>query len=101
MRLTELNPAWIDIDKLEKVGILFDCPVHRTKGCEYPRIPAFFANPPSGCAPLPKHEADEGRWQLTGTSFEDMTLTPSILYPRPKYGPQHWHGFITNGEVSG
>jgi len=100
MRLTELHPAWIDLDKFEKVGIFFDCPVHSVAGCEYPRIPVYFANPPSGCAPLPMHEADDCRWQLAGASFEDMTLTPSILYPKPKYGPQHWHGFVTNGEVT-
>jgi len=100
MRLTELHPEWIDFADFEKVGIFFDCPVHRDSGCTYPRIPVYFANHPSGCAMFPKHEEDEGRWQLTNPSFESMTLIPSILYPKPKYGPQHWHGFITNGEVT-
>lgn len=34
------------------------------------------------------------RWPVTGTSFDDLTLTPSILIPG------HWHGFIINGDVS-
>ncbi|SRR6266568_3115101 len=100
MRLTELHPQWVDLGDFKQLGVIFDCPVHRTSGCIYPRIPAYFANPPSGHAPLPIHEADDCRWQLTGDSFENMTLSPSILYPKPNYGPQHWHGFISNGEVN-
>jgi Family of unknown function (DUF6527) len=99
MKLIDLHPEWINLDVFEKVGVMFDCPVHKDQGCIYPRIPVYFANPPSGCAPLPKHGNDDARWQLTGTSFDNMTLMPSILYPKPKYGPMHWHGFITNGEV--
>jgi len=34
------------------------------------------------------------RWPVTGTGYDDMTLTPSILIPN------YWHGFITNGEVT-
>jgi hypothetical protein len=73
MRLTELHPEWITLDSdiAKKVGVFFDCPVHRTAGCIYPRIPVYFANPPSGCAPLPKHDADDARWQLTGDTFRE------------------------------
>jgi hypothetical protein len=35
-------------------------------------------------------------WNRTGDTFETMTLTPSI----DGSGVGHWHGFITNGEVS-
>jgi hypothetical protein len=99
MKLTDLHPAWIDFDVFKQLGVMFDCPIHRDAGCIYPRIAVYFANPPSGAAPLPKHDSDDCRWQLTGSTFENMTLTPSILYPKPKCGPQHWHGFITNGEI--
>lgn len=38
------------------------------------------------------------RWHATGSSAEDLTLTPSIdLGP----GGCGWHGFITNGDVRG
>lgn len=100
MKLIELHPEWIDVGDFKQVGMLLDCPVHHGSECIYPRIPVYFANPPSGAPMLPKRDLEEGRWNLNGTSFEDMTLVPSILYPRPKYGPQHWHGFITNGEVT-
>lgn len=36
-----------------------------------------------------------GRWPHTGTSFNDLTLTPSIQIT----GSCSWHGFIRNGEI--
>ena len=36
------------------------------------------------------------RWVVTGTSLEDLTMTPSILL----VGGCNWHGFITNGNVT-
>jgi hypothetical protein len=35
-------------------------------------------------------------WHVAGTSFSDLTLTPSIALPGERCG---FHGFITNGEV--
>jgi hypothetical protein len=35
-----------------------------------------------------------GRWIASGTSFDDLTLSPSVNVDK-----EHWHGFITNGEV--
>ena len=35
-----------------------------------------------------------GRWTASGTSFEDLTLSPSV-----NVSNEHWHGFITNGEI--
>lgn len=37
------------------------------------------------------------RWKATGTSLEDLTLTPSIL---EQSGDCQWHGFITNGDAA-
>lgn len=36
------------------------------------------------------------RWAVTGGSFEDLSMQPSILIE----GACGWHGFITNGEVT-
>lgn len=106
MKLTELHPKWISLGghvpgtpELRQIGMLFDCPLHGEKCEKYPRIPVYFANPPSGDAMLPQRNADDHRWQLSGTGFDNMTLRPSIVYPHPKFGPQHWHGFVTNGEI--
>jgi hypothetical protein len=62
VRLAELHPQWIDLADFKQVGMMFDCPVHRDGGCIYPRIPVYFANPPSGAPMLPKHDEEEGRW---------------------------------------
>jgi hypothetical protein len=35
-------------------------------------------------------------WTMGGQTFEDLTLTPSIDVS----AAGHWHGFITNGDVS-
>lgn len=40
--------------------------------------------------------ADENggiQWGVSGTSFGDLTLTPSV-------NTRAWHGFVTNGEVT-
>jgi hypothetical protein len=36
------------------------------------------------------------RWEVSGSGFEDLSTTPSILIE----SGCGWHGFITNGEVS-
>jgi hypothetical protein len=36
------------------------------------------------------------RWQVSGTSIEDLTTMPSILLSGPGCG---WHGFIENGAI--
>ncbi len=43
-----------------------------------------------------------GRWEVLGTGLADLTLRPSILLQdeTPKGRVEHWHGFITAGEVS-
>ena len=49
---------------------------------------------------VPDHaKPGPGRWNVTGTGFTDLTLTPSIdLTCGGKY-PGRWHGWLTNGEV--
>ena len=36
-----------------------------------------------------------GRWTATGTSFHDLTLSPSV-----NVNKEHWHGFIKKGEIT-
>ena len=99
MKLTDLEPRWIGtggegvydknmnpVPARHGVAISFDCPC----GCEYP-LCVMFANPIDGGEPI----RDRTTWQRTGETFEDLTLTPSIL----RVGGCVWHGFITNGEV--
>jgi hypothetical protein len=103
VKLTDLNPQWIGcgglgvldanknpIPRREAVALEFNCPC----GCEHPVIVSL-ANPPDGGEPFDAGR-DRPRWQLTGTDFATLSLSPSIqrVYPEPC-----WHGFITNGEV--
>jgi hypothetical protein len=96
------------VDTLSEAnGILFLCPkcerdeaisgkrgVHSVV-CLTPAVPKEWGQGP-------------GRWPMTGTSFEDLTLTPSIWLTESHCGlckcnPGEycgWHGFILNGEVT-
>lgn len=104
MRLTDLNPNWVGsggdgvrkadgspVPYRARIGIHFDCPC----GCEHP-VFVRFANPEDGLGPV-EPGADRPHWERTGTTFEDLTLSPSILRVYPA---ACWHGFVTNGEVT-
>lgn len=99
MKLTELEPRWgigatcirdgVVLQDPDRHGmaITFQCP-----HCKKIRLAIWFANPIDGKPPT---DNAVNLWQRTGTSFEDLTLTPSI--DASHFG--HWHGFITNGLI--
>jgi hypothetical protein len=100
MRLTDLDPRWgIDADIViggvlrhyenrHGMCVSFECPHCRTI-----RLAVWFANPIDG---LPPTDDAKHLWQRTGETFENLTLSPSI--DASKDG--HWHGFLTNGEIT-
>lgn len=105
MKLTELDPQWVGaggegisdkdgnpVPERHGVGVLFDCP----DGCGFPCYVSF-QNPLDGGPP---HDASRPLWTRTGEAFETLTLAPSILRAKEK-GGCGWHGFVTNGEMSG
>ena len=76
-------------------GVLFLCPTCFKKnngpvGTE--SVLCWFANKPHVPADA---KPGPGRWSATGSSFDDLTLSPSVNVDK-----EHWHGFITNGEVT-
>lgn len=93
---TRGNPDWPPLPRLDVVnaqGIMFLCPTCFAKnagarGTE--SVLCYFTgrNVPPEALPGP------GRWGVTGTGFEDLSLTPSVNVDN-----EHWHGFITNGEI--
>lgn len=106
MRLTELNPILIKYKGRRGVGVRFYCPVCR--GCQ---IAVLFLNPLDGGPSVPNDPEALGnnggcRWARSGMTFEDMTLSPSVDVskagspPCTEGGPSHWHGFMTDGEIS-
>lgn len=103
MKLIDLNPRWCgaggegvtnsatgeQVPERRGVAISFDCPC----GCG-DRYALFIDPPLDGLGPYVTDGQNE--WQRTGDTFENLTLTPSIL----RSGGCQWHGFITNGEIS-
>jgi hypothetical protein len=100
MKLTDLNPIWIGsggegvfdkdhnpMPRREGMGIEFDCPICGDKHpCFVP-----FENPLDGGSPI----GYSHHWKRVGNTFENLTLTPSIL----RMDGCKWHGFVTKGEI--
>lgn len=93
-------------------GIMFQCPKcaegkergeedgrRFVRGAHY--ILVCFANPVN--APVAPAEYDKNpRWQMSGSSIDDLTLMPSINLDIP--GVEHdgcrWHGWVKNGDAA-
>lgn len=95
-------------------GVMFQCPKcgegkergrkdgrGYIKGAHY--IKVCFSNP-RGATVAPEAYDDNPRWEMSGTSLEDLTLKPSINcdIPNDDGTPSHckFHGFVTNGDVA-
>ena len=97
MKLTELNPKWINgPDGRSGVGVRFWCPCCNG-GCV---LAVLSTNPIDGGPAIPAGanlmgENQGRRWGRTGETFETLSITPSI-----DASPEHWHGFITNGDAT-
>lgn len=100
MKLTDLEPRWaLDADIMvdgtvvhnehrQGMGLTFLCP-----HCKAVRLGVFIQNPVDG---LPPSDDAKMLWaRVSGSTFEDLTLSPSI--DASKSG--HWHGFIQRGET--
>lgn len=69
-----------------KDGLMFTCPK-----CRNHQVICWFAHVGQDVNPKP------GRWDVWGTSFEDVSLRPSVNLTGPGCG---WHGFVGGGQVS-
>ena len=104
MRLLDLKPRFLSsggegitdsltgapIPKTEGVGVDFDCPCGDHS--EEHRCYVPFSNP-IGPGPL---VAQHG-WHRQGSTFDDLTLSPSIF--RSGYGSCGRHGYVAGGEI--
>lgn len=104
VKLTDLEPEWTkwindrESRRVETMaeadGIWFLCPkCFQTNGgavgthmvlCWKPSVPQTTSPKP-------------GRWEMTGTCFDDLTLSPSVHLAGEGCG---WHGFIRDGEAT-
>lgn len=108
MKLTELSPQWIERDGV-RLGVLFLCPCCLGKT---PRVHVSCFKVGQGSihgqynllsGMVPDNELDQiipckkgFAWGFSGDFFESLSITPSI----DASDAGHWHGFITNGEVT-
>lgn len=78
MKLTELNPKWATANG-ERRFFTFDCPTDRSQ-----KIAVHF-------------KGSKVNWEITGDTFENLTVSPSINFVVPNICS--WHGWIRNGEI--
>ena len=122
MKLTELEPQFMTyetrpypsvdagnyihrVDTLvEAQGIIFLCPVCFAKNngpVGTHAIEVSFAG-----RDVQDHQGSHSRdgqpvrWNASGSTYDDLTLTPSILIDECKPACDGWHGFITNGAIT-
>ena len=95
MRLTELDPRWVGIRDVHlRYALSFLCP-----HCKEIRLVIRFKpymDPDNWGESLVEIDPKYHVWTRTGENFETLTLSPSIDASADK----HWHGFITNGNIT-
>lgn len=110
MKLTDLDPTflkWKDDSHFELTdnvdeadGIQFLCPkcfVKNGGSIRTHSIVCWEPNVPQTTTPKP------GRWNLVGSGYNDLTLvngSSSVLVRGEPGHPDHWHGFVRNGQVT-
>ena len=115
LKLTELNPKFIDKDPgRHGIAIMFDCPVCKLKNDDadellkndeiYCKQIVYFDNPLDKGVPVNSMPGRDIFWHLVNdnSDFNTLSITPSInhIIVTRKSITSHWHGFVTNGEVS-
>ena len=96
MKLMDLDPRWFVLeDNGPRVGLTFDCP-----HCRQVRLGVSFHHRGREAIEdqyIHAHSPSTGHiWAMDGSGFDDLTLSPSVDASQT----DHWHGFITNGEVT-
>jgi hypothetical protein len=106
MKFSEAQGLWLwcpcgfglrDKDGKELYPLDLSLNLGRPHGLQIP-----FANPPSGVqlppdhGPVSRDGLSHPRWNVSGSGFDDLTITPSIAVGKD---PECWHGYITNGEI--
>lgn len=111
MRLTELEPRWIERDG-RRVALALKCPHCRTTWLTCTLEPTSTRDQMRGTAAagLPHYLDDDGeawapevvpcnpvqQWQIvSGSTFDDLSIMPSL----DASASGHWHGHITGGEI--
>ena len=104
-RLSALDPEWLEVGG-RIVGITFTCPVCSRWGSQpvgAHNVGVLFSNPPDGGPAAPNDENiianyKGKRWTRTGTTFDDLSIAPSIDCTGSD--PMCWHGHVLNGVVT-
>lgn len=114
MRLTELEPKFIRYEGRNikhhlpsttgAQGVMFLCPACfvKNKGAVGTHLieVSFADRGVTDDQGSVNREGKPSRWSVSGTSYDNLTLTPSILIDPAGECCPGWHGFVTSGEVA-
>lgn len=95
-RRTEMRETQIEVATLaEAQGVRAMCPVCKNHGW------AVAFRDRGVLEHQGSHDRDgkPSRWQVSGTGYHDLTLSPSVDLTGPR-SPNCWHGCVKNGEVT-
>lgn len=83
-----VNPdGYHDVDSFEKAdAVFFYCP------CAYGKSEGAHG------LYIPFEKDGKQGWKASGTSLDDLTLSPSIAVGGHQ-SPECWHGYVKNGEL--
>lgn len=88
-------------------GVMFKCPLC-AQGAERNQdghlvgvhmVLVWFVNP-EGAPPAPPDRRPLPRWTRTGTTLDDLTLSPSISLDVPGATGCRWHGYVFAGTAA-
>ena len=96
MKFSELDPRFLILETGgPKVGVTFECP-----HCRDQRLAILFHHSGNEAIEdsyiMARAPSTNHIWAMTGDSFDAMSFSPSI----DASSSGHWHGFITNGQVT-
>lgn len=98
MKLTDLDAHWVSDAGRRGQGVTFLCPCAKclANPAQQTRLGVSFINPVDGGAPMSPVAANGYQWRRKGETLETLTVLPSIDVS----AAGHWHGFITDGEIT-
>jgi hypothetical protein len=105
MKLIELNPQWFTFNE-QRIGFIFKCPccpngptylTCKNRVLEITQQWDIIENqfPDIDLSELVPAKV-EFSWKILSNDFNTLSVTPSI----DASSSGHWHGYITNGEVT-
>lgn len=99
MKLTDLKPRWTGYPGPIYDGISFLCPHCMAQRLAINFRPAIDPNLLWDKIVQPSYEGKNVWKRISGDSFDNLSINPSVDASDAIEFKNHWHGFIIDGEI--